>query len=45
MMVENESKGLCLFADELLGEQQVVVKASTQIYQENKRNCWMYSIR
>lgn len=27
MMVENESKGLCLFTDELLGEQQVVVKA------------------
>lgn len=27
MMVENNEKGLCLFADELLGEQQVVVKA------------------
>lgn len=26
-MVENNGKGLCLFADELLGEQQVVVKA------------------
>lgn len=27
IMVENESKILCLFADELIGEQQVVVKA------------------
>lgn len=27
IMVENESKGSCIFADELLGEQQVVVKA------------------
>jgi two-component system chemotaxis sensor kinase CheA len=27
VMVENESKGLCIFADELIGEQQVVVKA------------------
>lgn len=27
MMVENNEKGLCLFADQLLGEQQVVVKA------------------
>jgi len=26
-MVENNEKGLCLFVDELLGEQQVVVKA------------------
>lgn len=27
MMVENENKSICLFADALLGEQQVVVKA------------------
>lgn len=27
VMVENEGKGLCIFADELIGEQQVVVKA------------------
>jgi len=27
VMVENEGKGLCIFADELVGEQQVVVKA------------------
>jgi two-component system chemotaxis sensor kinase CheA len=27
MMVESNDKGVCLFADELLGEQQVVVKA------------------
>ncbi|MCX7711911.1 MAG: chemotaxis protein CheA [Clostridia bacterium] len=27
MMVENDDKGLCIFADALLGEQQVVVKA------------------
>jgi len=27
VMVENESKGLCIFSDELIGEQQVVVKA------------------
>lgn len=27
MMVENENKSVCLFADALLGEQQVVVKA------------------
>jgi len=27
VMVENNEKGLCLFVDELLGEQQVVVKA------------------
>ncbi|MGE5474400.1 MAG: chemotaxis protein CheW [Ignavibacteriales bacterium] len=27
MMVENENKSICLFADSLLGEQQVVVKA------------------
>ncbi|MNJ60047.1 Chemotaxis protein CheA [compost metagenome] len=27
IMVENELKTVCLFADELLGEQQVVVKA------------------
>jgi two-component system chemotaxis sensor kinase CheA len=26
-MVENDSKVICLFADQLLGEQQVVVKA------------------
>lgn len=27
VMVENESRSICIFADELLGEQQVVVKA------------------
>lgn len=27
VMVENEGKGFCIFADELIGEQQVVVKA------------------
>jgi two-component system, chemotaxis family, sensor kinase CheA len=27
IMVENEDKGICLLADELIGEQQVVVKA------------------
>ena len=27
VMVENDGKGLCIFADELIGEQQVVVKA------------------
>lgn len=27
MMVQNENRGLCLFADALIGEQQVVVKA------------------
>jgi two-component system chemotaxis sensor kinase CheA len=27
IVVENESKVMCLFADELMGEQQVVVKA------------------
>ncbi len=27
IMVENENKGMCLLADELIGEQQVVVKA------------------
>jgi len=27
MMIENENKSICLFADALLGEQQVVVKA------------------
>ncbi|RKL62440.1 chemotaxis protein CheA [Thermoanaerobacteraceae bacterium SP2] len=27
VMAENEGKGLCIFADELIGEQQVVVKA------------------
>ncbi|MGE5329415.1 MAG: chemotaxis protein CheW [Deltaproteobacteria bacterium] len=27
MMIENESKSICLFADSLIGEQQVVVKA------------------
>lgn len=27
LMVEDEDKGICLFADELIGEQQVVVKA------------------
>lgn len=27
IVVENESKVMCLFADELVGEQQVVVKA------------------
>lgn len=27
IMVENEDKAICLFADELIGEQQVVVKA------------------
>jgi two-component system chemotaxis sensor kinase CheA len=30
MMVENEGKTICLFADELLGEQQVVVKTLPQ---------------
>jgi two-component system chemotaxis sensor kinase CheA len=30
MMVENDGKTICLFADELLGEQQVVVKALPQ---------------
>jgi two-component system chemotaxis sensor kinase CheA len=27
IMVENEGKSICIFADELVGEQQVVVKA------------------
>jgi two-component system chemotaxis sensor kinase CheA len=27
VMVENDGRGLCIFADELIGEQQVVVKA------------------
>jgi two-component system chemotaxis sensor kinase CheA len=30
MMVENDGKTICLFADELLGEQQVVVKTLPQ---------------
>ncbi|MGE5329408.1 MAG: chemotaxis protein CheW [Deltaproteobacteria bacterium] len=30
MMIENENKSICLFADALLGEQQVVVKALPQ---------------
>ncbi|NTW05840.1 MAG: chemotaxis protein CheA [Peptococcaceae bacterium] len=37
IMVEQDEKGLCLFADELLGQQQVVVKELPK-YLRDKRN-------
>jgi two-component system chemotaxis sensor kinase CheA len=36
MMVENDTKSVCLFADALLGEQQVVVKALPKYIKEVK---------
>jgi two-component system chemotaxis sensor kinase CheA len=36
MMVENDGKTICLFADELLGEQQVVVKTLPQYIKKVK---------
>lgn len=35
--VEQDGRGLCLFADELLGQQQVVVKALPEFVRESKR--------
>lgn len=37
IMVEQDSKTLCIFADELLGQQQVVVKALPEYVQRFKR--------
>lgn len=37
MMVENESNGLCIFADELLGQQQVVVKSLPEYIKKFKK--------
>jgi len=37
IMVEQEEKTLCIFADELLGQQQVVVKALPEYIQKLKR--------
>ncbi len=37
IMVENESKTFCLFADELMGEQQVVVKTLPEYIRSYKR--------
>src|SRR5690606_20501754 len=37
IMVESENQSYCLFADELIGEQQVVVKALPEYIQANKK--------
>ncbi|APM37913.1 chemotaxis protein CheA [Clostridium kluyveri] len=37
LMVENESKSICIFADELLGENQVVVKALPNYFRNFKK--------
>lgn len=37
IMIENENKSICLFVDELLGEQQVVVKALPSYIQKIKK--------
>lgn len=37
LMIEQDDKTVCVFADELLGQQQVVVKALPQYIQEFKR--------
>jgi two-component system chemotaxis sensor kinase CheA len=36
-MVENESKAACVFVDELLGKQQVVVKALPEYIKKIKK--------
>lgn len=36
VVVENESKAICLFADELMGEQQVVIKALPNYIKKHK---------
>ncbi|PYG84354.1 two-component system chemotaxis sensor kinase CheA [Ruminiclostridium sufflavum DSM 19573] len=38
IMVENQEKTLCIFADELLGEQQVVVKALPEYIRQFKKS-------
>ena len=37
LMVEQDGKSLCLFADELLGQQQVVVKALPDYIKKTKK--------
>jgi two-component system chemotaxis sensor kinase CheA len=37
-MAENQEKTLCIFADELLGQQQVVVKALPEYIQKFKKS-------
>jgi len=37
IMVEDEERSICIFADELLGEQQVVVKALPNYFQNSKK--------
>ena len=36
IMIENESRNVCIFADELVGEQQVVVKTLPQYIKKTK---------